>query len=101
MKKSDIQNLSTGQYILDHVFRLHVLSCIGIYQIVLSWIAPAAHFGPQDFCAGAVDNTNVQSDQWCIIFLVGFKSPNIIVPIAVQGSASPLSTEFYNFFYSK
>ena len=64
----------------------------GIYQIVLSWFPAAAQSGPQGFCAGAVDNTNVQSDQWCITFLVGYKSPDIIRPTAVQGSASPLGT---------
>ena len=34
----------------------------------------------------------MQSDQWCITFLVGYKSPDIIRPTAVQGSASPLGT---------
>ncbi|CAF4293519.1 unnamed protein product, partial [Rotaria magnacalcarata] len=33
-----------------------------IYQIVLSWILVADQYGPQGFCAGAVDNTNVQSE---------------------------------------
>ena len=64
----------------------------GIYQIILSWFPTAAQRGPQGFCAGAVDNTNVQSDQWCITFLVGYKSPDIIRPTAVQGSASPMGT---------
>ena len=68
----------------------------GIYQIALSWIPSAAQFGPQGFCAGAVDNTNVQSDPWCITFLVGYKSPEIIRPTAVQGSASPMGTIMQN-----
>ncbi|CAF2051870.1 unnamed protein product [Rotaria magnacalcarata] len=45
MTKSTIQNPNTG-----------------IYQIVLSWIPVADQYGPQGFCAGAVDNTNVQSE---------------------------------------
>ncbi|CAF1080336.1 unnamed protein product [Rotaria sordida] len=77
MTKSTIQNPSTG-----------------IYQIVLSWIPTSDQYGPQGFCAGAVDSTNVQSEQWCITFLVGFESPSIIRPTAVQGSASPIGTIF-------
>ncbi|CAF3704333.1 unnamed protein product [Rotaria sp. Silwood1] len=71
MKKSVIQNPSTG-----------------IYQIVLSWIPTSDQYGPQGFCAGAVDSTNVQSEQWCITFLVGFESPSIIRPSAVQATRS-------------
>ena len=69
---------------------------VGIYRIILSWFPTAAQSGPQGFCAGAVDNTNVQSDPWCITFLVGYKSPDIIRPTAVQGSASPLGTIMQN-----
>ncbi|CAF2851074.1 unnamed protein product [Rotaria sp. Silwood2] len=79
MTKSTIQNPSTG-----------------IYQIILSWIPTIDQYGPQGFCAGAVDSTNVQSDQWCITFLVGFDSPDIIRPSVVQGSASPIGTIFQN-----
>ena len=70
--------------------------CLGIFQIILRWIPTAAQRGPQGFCAGAVDNTNVQSDQWCITFLVGIRSPDVIRPLAVQGSASPLGTIMQN-----
>lgn len=69
---------------------------IGIYQIVLSWVPTATQYGPQGFCAGAIDNSNVQSEQWCITYLVGFDSPDIIRPTTVQGSASPLGTIFQN-----
>ena len=70
--------------------------CIGTYRIVLSWIPVASQNGPQGFCAAAVDSTNVQSEQWCIMFLVGYRSPDIVRPTAVQGSASPLGTVFQN-----
>ena len=53
-------------------------------------------YGPHGFCAGAIDNTNVQSDPWCITFLVGFSPPNLQTPILVQGSASPIGTVFAN-----
>ena len=69
---------------------------LGVYQIVLSWTPTADQYGPQGFCAGAVDDTDVQSEQWCITFLVGFESPDIIRPRVVQGSASPLGTIFQN-----
>ncbi|CAF0805972.1 unnamed protein product [Adineta ricciae] len=68
----------------------------GIYQLILSWIPTADQYGPQSFCAGAVDNSSLQSNQWCITFLVGFESPNVIQPTFVQGSASPIGTVFQN-----
>ncbi|CAF1405774.1 unnamed protein product, partial [Adineta steineri] len=60
-----------------------------VYEIILSWIPIAAQYGPQSFCAGAIDTIQLQSNQWCITFLVGFDSPDIIRPTMVQGSASP------------
>ncbi len=56
----------------------------------------ASQYGPQGFCAAAVDNTEVQSDPRCITFLVGFTAPNLQTPILVQGSASPVGTVFSN-----
>ncbi|CAF1061879.1 unnamed protein product [Adineta steineri] len=67
-----------------------------VYEIILSWIPIAAQYGPQSFCAGAIDNIQLQSNQWCITFLVGFESPDIIRPSLVQGSASPIGTVFQN-----
>ncbi|UJR14593.1 hypothetical protein I4U23_001588 [Adineta vaga] len=67
-----------------------------IYHLILSWIPTYDQYGPQPFCAGAIDNTNIQSNQWCITFLVGFESPDVIRPKLVQGSASPLGTIFQN-----
>jgi hypothetical protein len=75
---------------------LHDRTLIGIDRIILSWIPTADQYEPQGFCAGAVDNTNTQSDQWCITFLVGFESPDIIRPRAVQVSASPIGTILRN-----
>ena len=68
----------------------------GIYVINLLWTPSNDQFGPQGFCAGAVDNTNVQSGGWCITFLVGFIAPNLQTPILVQGTASPIGTIFAN-----
>ena len=62
----------------------------------LLFIPTGDQYGPQVFCAAAVDNTNVQSDPWCITFLVGFTSPNLQTPLLVQGSASPVGTVFAN-----
>ena len=72
------------------------LISIGVYQIILSWIPVASQYGPQSFCAGAIDSISLQSNQWCITFLVGFASPNVIRPTTVQGSASPIGTVFQN-----
>ncbi|CAF0820992.1 unnamed protein product [Adineta steineri] len=67
-----------------------------VYEIILSWIPVADQYGPQSFCAGAIDTIQLQSNQWCITFLVGFDSPDIIRPTMVQGSASPIGTVFQN-----
>jgi hypothetical protein len=65
-------------------------------MITLQFTPTANQYGPQGFCAAAVDNTNVQSDPWCITFLVGFTSPDLQTPLLVQGSASPIGTVFSN-----
>lgn len=69
---------------------------LGIYTMTLLFTPTASQFGPQGFCAGAIDNTNVQSESWCITFLVGFTAPNLQAPVFVQGSASPVGTIFAN-----
>ncbi|CAF1256074.1 unnamed protein product [Rotaria sp. Silwood1] len=51
---------------------------------------------PQGFCAGAVDNSNLQSDAWCVTYLIGFDSPDLIRTVVVQGTASPIGTIFSN-----
>lgn len=68
----------------------------GIYVINLLWTPSAGQYGPQGFCAGAVDSTSVQSVPWCITFLVGFNVPNLQPPLLVQGSASPVGTVLVN-----
>lgn len=65
-------------------------------MITIQFTPTANQYGPQGFCAGAIDNTNVQSDPWCITFLVGFTPPDLQTPVLVQGSASPLGTVFAN-----
>lgn len=64
--------------------------------MTLTWTPEAVQYGPQGFCAGAVDNNNLQSDAWCITYLVGFESPDLIRTTMVQGSASPIGTIFSN-----
>ncbi|CAF5159850.1 unnamed protein product, partial [Rotaria sp. Silwood1] len=48
--------------------------------MTLTWTPKLAQSGPQGFCAGAIDNRNLQSDPWCITYLVDYTSPNIIRP---------------------
>ena len=69
---------------------------LDVFTIVLTWTPTDNQYGPQGFCAGAIDNTGVQSDPWCITFLVGFTPPNLQQPWFVQHSASPLGTVFAN-----
>ena len=64
--------------------------------MTITWTPEDDQYGPQSICAGAVDNNNLQSDAWCVTYLVGFESPNLIRAQAVQGSASPMGTVFQN-----
>lgn len=94
--KTNIINPSTG---LLNIIRFLIylrISFIGIFTIQLLFTPIASQYGPQGFCAGAIDNTNIQSDPWCITFLVGFTAPNLQTPVLVQGSASPIGTIFAN-----
>ncbi|UJR07378.1 hypothetical protein I4U23_011664 [Adineta vaga] len=99
-----IQVYCPGKSIIDYVSSVPVgmtKSAIlnpstGIYQIILSWVPVYSQYGPQAVCIGAIDNTNIQTNQWCITFLVGFQSPDVIRPSLVQGSASPIGTVFQN-----
>ncbi|CAF3771778.1 unnamed protein product [Rotaria sp. Silwood1] len=79
MQQSSIQNITSN-----------------LYQINLTWTPTANQLGPQSFCAAALDNTNISSDQWCITFLVGFNSPDLIRPSLIQGAVSPVGTIFAN-----
>ncbi|CAF4334026.1 unnamed protein product, partial [Adineta steineri] len=64
----------------------------GLWIMTLTWTPLLTQAGPQGFCAGAIDNSSLQSSPWCITYLVGYDSPNLIRPTLVQGSASPIAT---------
>ncbi|CAF0986798.1 unnamed protein product [Adineta steineri] len=68
----------------------------GLWVMTLTWTPSSTQLGPQGFCAGAMDNSSLQSAPWCITYLVGYDSPNLIRPTLVQGSASPIGTVFSN-----
>ncbi|CAF3777214.1 unnamed protein product [Adineta steineri] len=68
----------------------------GLWIMTLTWTPLSSQLGPQGFCAGAIDNSSLQSAPWCITYLVGYDSPNLIRPTLVQGSASPIGTVFSN-----
>ncbi|UJR34805.1 hypothetical protein I4U23_027586 [Adineta vaga] len=67
-----------------------------LWKMVLTWKPIVDQTGPQSFCTGAIDNYNVQSDPWCITYLVGYNSTDLIPPTSVQSSASPIGTVFQN-----
>ncbi|CAF0745459.1 unnamed protein product [Adineta ricciae] len=99
-----VQTYCPGQNIVDFVTSspLGVMhspisnSSTNIWTMTLTWTPNQNQVGPQGFCAGAIDNSNLQSDPWCITYLVGYTSPNLIQPTYVQGSASPVGTVFQN-----
>ncbi|CAF4199332.1 unnamed protein product [Rotaria sordida] len=99
-----VQTYCTGQTIVDFVTSSPIgmtHSAItnpssGLWHMTLTWTPNITQSGPEGFCAGAIDNHNLQSDPWCITYLVDYTSPNIIRPTVVQGSASPVGTVFAN-----
>ncbi|CAF1122378.1 unnamed protein product [Adineta steineri] len=96
----EIQTYCPGQTIVDLVTSSPIgmtHSAIsnpspGLWIMTLSWTPAASQDGPQGFCAGAVDNSSLQSAPWCLTYLVDYDSPNLILPQVVQGSASPIAT---------
>jgi hypothetical protein len=96
MTKTSILNPSTSEYKICRFSCFFHLSVIDIYEIILSWIPQSIQYGPQTFCAAAIDSASLPSNQWCITYLVGFQAPTIISPTVVQGSASPVGTIFQN-----
>ena len=99
LRKSAILNPSTGIFTVKDTLSHDYSSLFlytGVYIIILTWTPTADQYGPQGFCAGAIDNTGVQSTPWCITFLVGFTAPNLQKPMFVQHSASPLGTILAN-----
>ena len=84
--------------LVDSIIRLpwYISPRLGVFELTLTWTTEQNQEGPQGFCAGALDNNNLQSDAWCITYLVGFDSPDLIRTRAVQGSASPIGTIFSN-----
>ncbi|CAF3379894.1 unnamed protein product [Rotaria socialis] len=87
-----VQVYCSGTSIVDFITSSPVGLTKSLYQIVLSWIPTADQVGPQGFCAGAIDNTTVQFNRWCITFLVGYNSPDLIRATSIQGTASPIGT---------
>ncbi|CAF1566992.1 unnamed protein product, partial [Adineta steineri] len=100
----EIQTYCPGQTIVDLVTSSPVgmtHSTISnpspnLWIMTLSWTPIASQAGPQGFCAGAIDNSSLQSAPWCLTYLVDYTSPNLILPQVVQGSASPIGTVFSN-----
>ncbi|CAF4660911.1 unnamed protein product, partial [Rotaria sp. Silwood2] len=75
MKKTAITKIGTSKTDFAASFMFSTFS--DLYSINLIWTPTSDQYGPQGFCAGAVDSTDVQSDPWCITFLVGFTAPNL------------------------
>ncbi|CAF5007080.1 unnamed protein product, partial [Rotaria sp. Silwood1] len=86
-----VQTYCTGQNIVDFVTSSPIgmtHSAISnpstnLWTMTLTWTPQSTQSGPQGFCAGAIDNRNLQSDPWCITYLVDYTSPNIIRPTVV------------------
>ena len=65
---------------------------IGTSSVEFSWTPTADQYGPQGFCLGVIDNTMVQSDSWCLTFLVGVSAPTLQSPHLIPGSGFPTNS---------
>ena len=55
------------------------------FYITLTWVPVQDQYGPQVFCAAPIDQRKLTGPQYCINFVVGFRSPELNPPITVQG----------------
>ncbi|CAF1468140.1 unnamed protein product [Adineta steineri] len=94
-----VQTYCPGQTIVDIVTSspigmIHSAisnSSSGIWTMILTWTPTATQSGPQGFCAGAIDNSGLQSDPYCITFLVNISAVSLI-----QSSATPVGNILQN-----
>ncbi|CAF1439557.1 unnamed protein product [Adineta steineri] len=94
-----VQTYCPGQTIVDIVTSspigmIHSAisnSSSGIWTMILTWTPTATQSGPQGFCAGAIDNSGLQSDTYCITFLVNISAVSLI-----QSSATPVGNILQN-----
>ena len=61
-------------------------------MVKMTWTPSAAQYGPQGFCIGAIDSSYIQSDSWCVTYLVGILAPSLQSPNLVPGSGFPVGT---------
>ena len=91
MTKSPIQNPSTGSYTYFAIsISINDALYQGVYTLTLQWIPSATQFGPQGVCLSAIDNTQVQSNQLCVTYIVDIERPNRIRPTMIQNSTWPI-----------
>lgn len=65
----------------------------------MSWIPTVNQSGIHSFCAAVIDDTNIQSDLWCITFAVGFSAPSLQSPNLNASFGSPIGTIQSNHSY--
>jgi hypothetical protein len=57
------------------------------FYIILTWTPIQEQYGPQVFCAAPIDQKNLTGNQYCVTYVVGYRSPELIQPTLVQGEA--------------
>lgn len=60
------------------------------FYIVLTWTPILEQYGPQVFCAAPIDQKNLTGNQYCVNYVVGYRSPELIKPNLVQGEVDLL-----------
>ncbi|CAF1430664.1 unnamed protein product [Adineta steineri] len=75
----------------------------GIWIMTVTWTPLLSQFGPQSICAGAIDNSSLQSAPWCITYLVGYESPYLIKysasPVGIISQNQTIFSIQSNFYY--
>ena len=68
-------------------------------MITLNWVPTANQSGPQSFCAIAVDDTEIESESWCVTFVVGTLAPSLLSPNLNSNFGFPTGTVQANHSY--
>ncbi|CAF1266840.1 unnamed protein product, partial [Didymodactylos carnosus] len=66
------------------------------YYITMTWTPTEDQYGPQVFCASPIDNKGLSGSQYCINYVVGLGSPDLIQSAYIIGTQSPIGVVFSN-----
>ena len=67
--------------------------------MTLNWVPTVNQTGPHSFCAVATDDTDIESESWCVTFVVGTLAPSLQSPNLNANFGFPTGTVQANHSY--